>query len=101
MNTIRISYSIEGLKAIDSNAPETIQSTIEYTLPERESMESAGAGLQKAFAAFISHPAVGEFVTAMEKTSVAVSTTGVERQEIPVGAKLRQMYRLAQAKLGV
>lgn len=101
MNTIRISYKIEGLKNFDQNAPEAIESTIEYTLPERESMEAAGEGLKTAFAAFLSHPAVGDFVSAMEKTSVAVSATGVEKQEIKVGQKLRQMYRLAQAKLGV
>lgn len=101
MNTIKISYKIEGLKALDSAAPEKIESCIEYNLPERESIESAGEGLKTAFAAFLSHPAVGDFVTAMEKTSVAVSATGVERQEVQVGQKLRQMYRLAQAKLGV
>ena len=101
MNTIKISYSIEGLKNIDSNAPEKLDAVIEYTLPDRSAVEGAGEGMKAALAQFLSHPAVGEMVKAFECAAVSVEATGVEKQSIPLGKQIKQMYRLAQAKLGV
>lgn len=101
MNTIKISYKIEGLKAIDQNAPEAIESTIEYTLPNKEGLDAAGVGLQQALAAFFTHPGAEAFVKAMQNASVSVEATGLDKKTLPVGKQLKQVFRLAQAKLGV
>lgn len=101
MNTIKISYKIEGINYFDATAPKEIESTIEYTLPEKDSLNGVKDGLPKAFAEFISHPAVAELVKVFENASVSIAATGAEKQTLPVGKQLKQLFRLAQAKLGV
>lgn len=108
MSKVKISYCVEGLQTISPDAPEKLQAQIEYRLPERQAVESAQAGVLDALRQLLAHPGVAQMISALESAEVRiegdnVSPSGVTRmsETLPVGKRIRQMFRLAQAKLGV
>lgn len=100
MSTIKISYAIEGLSNINSTIPDVVTAEVLYHVPVA-ALDAAHDDFNEAIRAFLSHPGVAKAVEAFSTASVEMTSNIQPKQKLPVGRKIKQLFRLAQAKLGV